>query len=68
MYGSVRGIFVALSGLVERGKTGLFGILGFLIFYVFLAVVRGIYHAISDRSMSENEPYTNLYTPKNLDK
>lgn len=60
--------FVALSGLVERGKTGLFGILGFLIFYVFLAVVRGIYHTISDRSMSENEPYTNLYTPKNLDK
>lgn len=59
--------FVAVSGLVERGRTGLFGILGFLVFYVVLAVIRGIYHSVTERKAREGSGYTSLYTPKNLD-
>lgn len=60
--------FVALSGLIERGKTGLFGILGFIIFYILLAVIRGVYHSVNERKSRESLDYTSLYTPKNLDR
>lgn len=60
--------FVAVSGLVERGRTGLFGILGFLVFYIVLAVIRGVYHSVTERKAREDAGYSSLYTPKDLDR
>ena len=59
--------FVAISGLVERGRTGLFGILGFLLLYILLAAIRGIYHSVSEKKANARSKYTSLYTPKDLD-
>ena len=60
--------FVVASGLVERGRTAMFGILAFFIFYLVIAAVRCVYHSVTTKKSNEKESYTNLYTPKNLDK
>jgi len=60
--------FIAASDLVERGKTGVFGILAFFVFYVLIAAVRCIYHSVTVKKNNEKESYTDLYTPKNLDR
>ena len=60
--------FVVASDLVERGKTAMFGILAFFILYLVIAAVRCVYHSVTTKKSNEKESYTNLYTPKNLDK
>jgi|GEM_PF-1315080 hypothetical protein len=60
--------FVVASDLVERGRTAMFGILSFFVFYLVIAAVRCVYHSVTAKKSNERESYTNLYTPKNLDK
>lgn len=60
--------FIVVSDLVERGRTAMFGTLAFFVLYLVIAVVRCIYHSVTVKRSNEKESYTNLYTPKNLDK
>ena len=59
--------FIAVAGLVERGRTALFGVLFFAVFYLVIAVVRCVYHYTTEKKANAKKGYTNLYTPKNLD-
>ena len=36
--------FIAVSGVIEHGKTGVYGVLLFSVFYLILAVIRCVYH------------------------
>ena len=59
--------FVGVSHVVERGRTGVFGVLFFALLYVVIAVVRVTYHFLSEKRENAKQNYKNLYTPKNLD-
>ncbi len=59
--------FIAVSGVIERGKTAVYGVLLFSVLYLIVASVRlANHHAIAKKENVEKE-YKNLYTPKNLD-
>lgn len=59
--------FVFVSGVIERGKTAVYVVLFFSVFYLILAAIRCAYHFLLDRKENSKKEYTNLYTPKNLD-
>jgi hypothetical protein len=59
--------FVWASGLIERGKTGVFGVLFFSVLYIILAVIRCVYHFATTKKENEKAQYTNLSTPKDVD-
>ena len=59
--------FVGASGLIERTKTGVFGVLFFAVIYFILAVIRCVYHSVTTKKENSQTTYTNLYTPKDVD-
>lgn len=59
--------FIWVSGLIERGRTGLFGVFFFAILYTILAVIRCVYHFSTEKKENEKQVYTSLYTPKDVD-
>ena len=59
--------FIWVSGLIERGRTGLFGVFFFAILYIILAVIRCVYHFSTEKKENEKQVYTSLYTPKDVD-
>jgi len=59
--------FIWISGLIERGRTAVFGVLLFSVFYVILAVIRCVYHFATTKKENEKKAYTNLYTPTDVD-
>ena len=59
--------FIWISGLIERGRTGLFGVFFFAILYIILAVIRCVYHFSTEKKENEKQVYTSLYTPKDVD-
>lgn len=59
--------FVWVSGLIERGKTAVFGVLFFAVFYVILAVIRCVYHFAGEKKANAKKEYHSLYTPKDVD-
>lgn len=59
--------FIWVSGLIERGKTGVFGVLLFSVLYLILAIIRCAYHSASTKKENEKKAYTSLYTPTDVD-
>ena len=59
--------FIWVSGLIERGRTGLFGVFFFSMLYIILAVIRCVYHFSAAKKENTKKSYTSLYTPKNVD-
>ena len=59
--------FIWVSGLIERGRTALFGVLFFSVLYLILAVVRCVYYFVTVKKENEKKVYTNLYTPTDVD-
>ena len=59
--------FIWVSGLIERGKTAVFGVLLFSVLYIILATVRCVYHFATTKKENEKKAYTNLYTPTDVD-
>ena len=59
--------FVGASDLIERGKTGVFGVLLFAVIYIILATVRCVYHFATTKKENEKKAYVNLSTPKDVD-
>jgi hypothetical protein len=59
--------FIWVSGLIERGKTGVFGVLLFSVFYFILAAIRCVYHFATTKKENEKKAYTSLYTPTDVD-
>ena len=59
--------FIWVSGVIERGRTGMFGVLFFSVFYVILAIIRCVYHFVTNRKANEKKEYVNLYTPTDVD-
>lgn len=59
--------FVGASDLIERGKTGVFGVLLFAVIYIILATVRCVYHFATTKKENEKQTYVNLYTPTDVD-
>ncbi len=59
--------FVFVSGVIERGKTAVYGVIAFSVFYLILAVIRSVYHIATAKKENAKKEYQSLYTPKNLD-
>lgn len=59
--------FILVAGVIERGKTAVYGVIAFSIFYVILATVRCVYHYATAKKENAKKDYQSLYTPKNLD-
>lgn len=59
--------FIWVSGVIERGKTAVYGVLLFAVFYLVLAVIRCTYHFATSKKENAKKEYQSLYTPKNLD-
>ncbi len=56
--------FVGVSGVIERGRTAIYGILLFTLLYVVLAVIASVYHSVCEKKDNAQQSYQNLYTPK----
>ena len=59
--------FILVSGVIERGKTAVYGVLLFSVFYIILAVIRCVYYFVTAKKENAKKEYQSLYTPKNLD-
>ena len=59
--------FVAVSGVIERGKTAIYGVLFFSVFYLIIAAIRCVYHYTTAKKDNAKKAYQSLYTPQNLD-
>lgn len=59
--------FIWVSGVIERGRTAIFGVLFFSVFYFILAVIRCVYHFVTTKKENEKKGYVNLYTPTDVD-
>ena len=59
--------FIGASDLIERGKTGVFGVLLFTVIYIILAAIRCAYHYSTTKKENAKQAYVNLYTPKDVD-
>lgn len=59
--------FVGASDLIERGKTGVFGVLLFAVIYIILASIRCAYHFATTKKENEKKAYVSLYTPTDVD-
>ena len=59
--------FIAASGVIERGKTAVYGVLFFSVFYLILATVRCVYHYATAKKDNAKKAYQSLYTPQNID-
>ena len=59
--------FILVAGVIERGKTAVYGVIAFSLFYVILATVRCVYHYATAKKENAKKDYQSLYTPKNLD-
>jgi hypothetical protein len=59
--------FILVAGVIERGKTAVYGVIAFSVFYVILATVRCVYHYATAKKENAKKDYQSLYTPKNLD-
>ena len=56
---------VGTSGVLERGKTLVFGVLLFVVCYAIVATVGALFHIAMEKKESSSQEYKNLYTPKN---
>jgi hypothetical protein len=59
--------FIWVSGAIERGRTAIFGVFFFSVFYIILAVIRCVYHFATTKKENEKKAYANLYTPTDVD-
>ena len=59
--------FIGISGVIERGRTAVFGVLFFSVFYLILAVIRCAYYFASKKKENAKKEYVNLYTPRDID-
>lgn len=59
--------FIWVSGVIERGKTAVYGVIFFSVFYLILAVIRCVYYFATSTKENAKKEYQSLYTPKNLD-
>lgn len=59
--------FIWVSGVIERGRTAIFGVLFFSVFYCILAIIRCVYHFVTNKKENEKKEYVSLYTPKDVD-
>lgn len=56
---------VGMSGVLERGKTLVFGVILFVVCYAVAATVGALFHIAMEKKESNGQEYKNLYTPKN---
>ena len=59
--------FISVSGLIERGRTAVFGVIFFSVLYIILAAIRCAYHFSTVKKENEKQEYKSLYTPKDVD-
>jgi len=59
--------FVWASGVIERGRTAIFGVFFFSVLYLILAVIRCVYHFTTTRKENAKKEYQSLYTPTDVD-
>ena len=56
---------VGASGVLERGKTLVFGVILFVICYVIVATIGSVFHIVLEKKDSSRQAYQNIYAPKN---
>ena len=54
-----------VSGVLERGKTLVFGVLVFVLCYAVVATIGAVFHIVCEKKETDKKAYQNLYTPKN---
>ncbi len=59
--------FIGVSGVIERGRTAVYGVLFFAVFYLIFAVIRCVYHYATAKKDNAAKAYQSLYTPQNID-
>ncbi len=56
--------FVAVSGVIESGKSALWSIFLFAIFMILVSGIRGVLHMVLSKKENDTKTYDYLYTPK----
>ncbi len=56
--------FVAVSGVIESGKSALWSIFLFAVFMILVSVIRGVLYTLMTKKANDTKTYDYLYTPK----